>query len=213
MLSSIEVLEEHKNVLPEFEQTVLEDLKDEILRMTRLTESLLTLARNDSKTPNANWEVLNIGELTNQVVRSMQPAAQKKEIAMTVAVTPGTQFPVQVRGDEDQLRQLLYILVDNALKYTPNGGEVCVEYGHSKDNKTILRVIDTGIGIPAEEIPLIFERFYRVDKARSRNLGGTGLGLSIASEIVKMHKASFHVASQIEEGSRFEITFHRVPSR
>jgi signal transduction histidine kinase len=213
MLSSIEVLEEHKNILPEFEQTVLEDLKDEILRMTRLTESLLTLARNDSITPNANGEVLNIGELAIQVVRSMQPTAQKKEITMTVAETPGTRFPVQVRGDEDQLRQLVYILVDNALKYTPNGGKVCVEYGQSKDNKTILRVTDTGIGIPAEEIPLIFERFYRVDKARSRDLGGTGLGLSIASEIVKMHKASFHVASHLEEGSRFDITFHRLSNR
>jgi signal transduction histidine kinase len=213
MLSSIEVLEEHKNTLPEFEQTVLEDLKDEVLRMTRLTESLLTLARNDSITPKASWDVLNIGELASQVVRSMQPAAQKKAISMTVAETPGTRLPVQVRGDEDQLRQLVYILVDNALKYTPNGGEVCVEYGQSKDNKTILRVTDTGIGIPAEEIPLIFERFYRVDKARSRELGGTGLGLSIASEIVKMHKASFHVASHLEEGSRFEIAFHRVPNR
>jgi two-component sensor histidine kinase len=181
--------------------------------MTRLTESLLALARNDSITPNANGEVLNIGELAIQVVRSMQPTAQKKEITMTVAETPGTRFPVQVRGDEDQLRQLVYILVDNALKYTPNGGKVCVEYGQSKDNKTILRVTDTGIGIPAEEIPLIFERFYRVDKARSRDLGGTGLGLSIASEIVKMHKASFHVASHLEEGSRFDITFHRLSNR
>jgi signal transduction histidine kinase len=210
MLSSIEVLEEHKNILPEFEQTVLDDLKDEVLRMTRLTESLLALARNDSITLNANWEVINIGELAIQVVRSMQPTAQKKEITMTVAEIPGTRFPAQVRGDEDQLRQLVYILVDNALKYTPNGGKVYVEYGQSKDNKTILRVTDTGIGIPAEEIPLIFERFYRVDKARSRELGGTGLGLSIASEIVKMHRASLHVASQLEEGSRFDITFHRL---
>jgi signal transduction histidine kinase len=213
MLSSIEVLEEHKNTLPEFEQTVFEDLKDEVLRMTRLTESLLTLARNDSITPNANWEVLNIGELASQVVRSMQPAAQKKDISMIVAETPATQIPVQVRGDEDQLRQLVYILVDNALKYTTNGGKVCVEYGQLKDNKTILRVTDTGIGIPAEEIPLIFERFYRVDKARSRELGGTGLGLSIASEIVKMHKASFHVTSHLEEGSRFEVVFLRIPNR
>lgn len=108
--------------------------------------------------------------------------------------------------DRDQIDQVLGNLVSNALKYTPEGGTIELEALKSEDGMLSISVRDSGIGIPKKDIERIFERFYRVDKARSRNMGGTGLGLSIAREIVKAHGGSISLQSELNEGSKVTFT-------
>lgn len=206
MQSSVELLSDFKSSLPPFEQHILDGLKDEVQRMTRLVESLLLLARSDSQSWTLRKEQVNLNELGVDAVRSMQAIAQKQGIQLQYE-WPAGKSSAYVTGDEDQLRQLVYILLDNAIKYTPSGGEVTVSCSQEGDKTITLRVSDTGIGIPEDELHHIFDRFYRVDKARSRESGGAGLGLSIASEIIKVHRAAVRVTSKEGEGSCFEIIF------
>jgi signal transduction histidine kinase len=109
-----------------------------------------------------------------------------------------------VQGDETRLRQLLLILLDNALKYTDEGGRVDVSVGHA-DRYARLVVADTGVGIPAKDLPYIFDRFYRVDGSRNHENGGTGLGLAIARWIVQAHHGSIKVDSEQGKGARFQV--------
>ncbi|MFM9277162.1 sensor histidine kinase [Paenibacillus jiagnxiensis] len=115
--------------------------------------------------------------------------------------------PIPVSGDEECLTQLLVILLDNAIKYTPDGGRVGLQLSqpHMKNKKLVIQVQDTGIGIAAEEQKHIFDRFYRVDKSRSRELGGHGLGLSIAKWIAEAHQGTIKVASAPGQGSIFTV--------
>ena len=117
---------------------------------------------------------------------------------------------VYVLGDEDRLRQLILNLIDNAIKYTPVGGTVSLSLSKS-DGVAEIEVSDTGVGIAMEDLPRVFDRFYRVDKARSRNLGGSGLGLSIARWIAQAHGGSIRVDSQSGEGSTFTISLPVLP--
>jgi signal transduction histidine kinase len=107
-------------------------------------------------------------------------------------------------GDRLRLRQLFLNVIDNAIKYTPEGGSVTLSV-ERKDGTAHFEVADTGIGIPADEIGKIFDRFYRVDKARSRELGGSGLGLSIAKWIAELHRGHIEVASDLQKGSTFTV--------
>ena len=111
---------------------------------------------------------------------------------------------VVVQGYGDYMKQLLLNLIDNAIKYTPNGGKVIVKQ-FTKDNNIIIEVIDNGMGIPKEDQSKIFQRFYRVDKARSRSIGGTGLGLAITKHIVNSLNGSISVESEFGEGSKFIV--------
>jgi signal transduction histidine kinase len=205
--SSVELLEECKDTLPEFEQHVLESLQDEVKRMIRLVESLLTLARSDSKTLNTKMEKVNLGQISYQMFHAIQPLALAKGIILNLDASELNQELSFIQGNVDQLKQIIYILLDNAIKYTPPGGQVTITYGTKHNGRTILRISDTGIGIPKDELARIFERFYRVDKARSRELGGAGLGLSIAADILSNHRAYIHVTSEEGKGSVFEIEF------
>ena len=107
-------------------------------------------------------------------------------------------------GDRLKLQQVVYNVIDNAIKYTPRGGEVRVELSRA-GKRAVIRVEDTGIGIPQEDLPHIFDRFYRVDKARSRETGGTGLGLSIVRQIVLLHNGDIHAESEENKGTVFII--------
>ncbi|MBE1447372.1 sensor histidine kinase [Paenibacillus sp. OAS669] len=209
MHSSVELLQDYKSSLPAFEQHILDGLKDEVQRMTRLVESLLLLARSDSQSWTFQREQVNLCNLCADAVQSMQTVAQKQGIQLRIGESPSGSGDAYVMGDEDQLHRLIYILLDNAIKYTSPEGEVTVSCIPHGDNELMLRVSDTGIGIPEDELHLIFDRFYRVDKARSRESGGAGLGLSIASEIMRMHRAAVRVTSKEGEGSCFEVMFHR----
>lgn len=205
--SSVELLEECKDTLPEFEQHVLDSLQDEVKRMIRLVESLLSLARSDSKTLNIKMDKINLGQISYQMYQAIQPLALAKGIILHLDAPVLDQELNLIQGNVDQLKQLIYILLDNAIKYTPPGGQVTITYGAKHNGRTMLQIADTGIGIPKDELARIFERFYRVDKARSRELGGAGLGLSIAADILINHRAYIHVTSEEGKGSIFEIEF------
>jgi two-component system OmpR family sensor kinase len=183
----------------EADPEILDVVQDELERMTRLVDDLLLLARADTGGLPLQREPIELDNVFLEVYR------QVKSIEHSVQVTLKEVDQVSVLGDYDRLKQLILNLVDNAIKYTPPGGLVMLSL--SKENGTArIEVSDTGIGIPAEDLPRIFDRFYRVDKARSRSQGGSGLGLSIAKWIAQAHGGDIRVESTLGEGSTFIVT-------
>lgn len=202
--ASVEVVEgDTDQTLSPFSKQVLSDMKSEIHRMTKLVADLLTLARADSGTSDIIKEEIDLVMVAEPIVRSVRPLAMAKEIELVL----GGEDSVLVRADRERIGQLILILVDNAIKYTPKGGrvEVSITRGTAAGACALIEVRDTGIGIAPAEQKLIFKRFYRVDKVRSRELGGVGLGLPIAKWIVDAHKGKIKVESQEGAGSRFIV--------
>ena len=171
--------------------------------MTNLVSDLLTLARSDSNTIETKMEMFNFRPHADKALESVSPLAASKQISLNLD-TPAT---LMATGDPQRLSQLLYILLDNAIKYTPNGGEVRLSLS-DEARQLCIKVQDTGIGIKQEDQDHIFERFYRADKSRSRQMGGHGLGLSIAKWIVGTHGGSIQLVSEVGKGSTFVI---RIP--
>jgi two-component system, OmpR family, sensor kinase len=189
---------------PEARQETVDTIQSEVARMSRLVSDLLLLAQADAGVK-LKVEPVEVDTLLLDVYR------QARLMANGVEVRLGHEDQAVVMGDPDRLRQLLLNLVDNAIKYTPAGGRVTLSLDRN-DEWVCVSVADTGIGIPAEALepgpeglPQIFQRFYRVDKARSRAQGGTGLGLSIAHWIAKAHGGRIAVESVIGQGSRFTV--------
>lgn len=170
-------------------------------RMTHIVQDLLTLSRFDSGRTELHSTRFSIEESIHSVFTAMQMEARRREHIMTERIE--TPLPLIV-GDRERLEQVLVNVVANAVKYTPNGGEICISAGTEGENVRI-EVADNGIGVPAEDRPRIFERFYRVDKARSRESGGTGLGLSIAKEIVEQHKGTISLVDRPGPGLTIRI--------
>ncbi|MCR5176701.1 MAG: HAMP domain-containing histidine kinase [Anaerovibrio sp.] len=186
---------------PFLKQVVL-DLKDEVKKMSALVGSLLQIARSDNNAEKLNIHEFDIIALMEQLSRKMQPLAEKKDITITLnAVGEAT-----CKGDEQKIQQLMLILVDNAIKYTHNGGEVTMSFDGKKGNNLYFSVRDNGIGISHEDIKKLFERFFRVDKARSRAMGGNGLGLAIAKSIVEAHNGRIDVESELGKGTIFKVS-------
>ena len=169
--------------------------------MTRLVSDLLLVARSDNKALKLKLQKFDAAELLSQTARLMQPLADKKHIALDIRNCDAH----VIQADEQKIKQLMLILVDNAVKYTPDGGEVHVGFEKAPQGRVRFFVQDTGIGIAKEDQRRIFDRFYRVDKARSREMGGNGLGLSIAQEIVNLHQGSIEVTSTLGKGTRFTV--------
>ncbi len=174
-------------------------------RMASLVDDLLELSRLESGAQPPSLEPLDCAAVVADVVTSFAKIAARKSISLDA---DEAEVP-RVLGDSDRLRRILEHLVDNALKYTPDGGRVSVRVGREGDG-AMVSVEDTGPGITAEHLPRLFERFYRVDTARSRELGGTGLGLSIVKHLAESMGASVRVASTPGRGSTFEV---RLPAR
>jgi signal transduction histidine kinase len=166
-------------------------------RMGRLVADLLTLARGDAGLPDARRPV-QFDSIVVDVYR------QARSLTDDVTLILAEFDQAMVSGDPDRLRQLVLNLVDNAIRYTPPGGSVTLELAQSP-GWAILRVRDTGQGIPAEELPRIFDRFYRVDSARTRSSGGAGLGLTISQEIARAHGGRIEVSSQAHRGTEFTV--------
>ncbi len=179
---------------------VLRAVNDEVDRLIRLVANLLTLTRADAGQIPLTLETLNISDLVASAVEQVRPLAGQRGIQLQLqAETPAT-----IRADEDLLLQLLLNLLDNALKYTSAGGQVTAGWSlHGA--QVALRVRDTGSGIPDEHLPHLFDRFYRVDGARSRAEGGVGLGLAISRWIAEAHGGSISVESAQGEGSTFTV--------
>jgi two-component system, OmpR family, sensor histidine kinase CiaH len=180
------------------------ELVQEIIRETdhlnRMVGDLLTLARADSEMLELRTASMDFSALVEEVHDDLQRIAASRNIEGSVSLDG----PVTVQGDEVRLRQLLLILLDNALKYTDPGGQVHVSLARV-DGRARLVVQDTGIGIPPRDIQHIFERFYRVDRAREHESGGTGLGLAIARWIVQAHHGTIKVESELGKGTRFQV--------
>jgi two-component system phosphate regulon sensor histidine kinase PhoR len=175
--------------------------------LTNLVNDLLDLSRLESAAPLARIEPVNVNAAARKVVELMQPAAAKKRQTLRMNLADNVQ---QIMGDEEYLHRALFNLVDNAVKYTREGGEISLATSTS-DGMVSVEIADNGIGIPQEDLPRIFERFYRVDRSRSREMGGTGLGLSIVKHVVQSHGGTIAVQSELGEGSRFVINLPVKP--
>ena len=191
------------NIDMETTREFVTDIGQEAERLTRITEDLLRLTRLDSGVmePPTAVDVLPILE---QVMRMMSLIAQEKGVDLTYEAGEGC----IVLGTKDEIHQVIYNLTDNAVKYTPAGGGAQVKLWKTGE-EVILRVADNGNGIPEEDLPRIFQRFYRVDKARSRAAGGTGLGLSIVSDTVQRRGGSVEAANAPEGGAVFTVRWPR----
>jgi heavy metal sensor kinase len=180
----------------------LQEVLAESERTSALIENLMLLARSDTGTEALNFQRTDLNALARDVCTQAQTLAEAKQLTWK-AVLP--EAPTRVQGDPGSLRRLLLILIDNAAKYTPRGGTVSLTI-RSAGNHAEIVVQDSGIGIPEADLPHIFERFYRADKARSRESGGTGLGLSIGHWIAQAHGGEIRVESSVGVGSSFMVS-------
>ncbi len=175
-------------------------------RMAALVSDLLELSRLESGERPLRWERLRPADVVEDVVASLGEQARGRQIVVSADAASAP----EVTSDGDRLRQILENLLENAVKYTPPGGHVAVRARAGEDRSVVFEVEDDGPGIPAEHLPRIFERFYRVDKARSREVGGTGLGLSIVKHLAEGMGGAVSVSSEPGRGSRFTV---RIPFR
>jgi signal transduction histidine kinase len=191
---------------PEYEE-VLRTIQDETEHMSRIIEQLLLLARADSGELRLERRRIALDDVLREVIHRAEVLARARHIRL---VTESLE-PMLLDGDEDQLRRLALNLVDNAIKYTPEGGEVRVRLGSriidnaAPRREAMLEIEDTGIGIEAADLPRVFDRFYRVDKSRSRSQGGSGLGLAICRWIVEGHGGQIEVQSRPGLGTTFTV--------
>jgi len=189
---------------PEVSGRFLETIISEAQRLTRISEDLLVLSDSESRAPEKTR--FPLAALVREVISQAQSSAEAAGIELSASVSDD----LEVVASYDQVQQVLVNLVDNGIKYTHRGGSVRVDAERS-DGAIKVHVTDTGIGIMSEHLPRIFERFYRVDKARSRKSGGTGLGLSIVKRIVEAHGGTVAVESEYNRGSRFTFALPDNP--
>ncbi|WP_322922335.1 HAMP domain-containing sensor histidine kinase [Paenibacillus campi] len=208
LLSSIDTLQMEDAVEHDpFAAKVVQNMKEEVRRMIQLSGSLLTLARSDSGHSELNVEQHDLQAEAARTLASIRPLAEAKQISLHYDAPAA----LLLRCDAERIRQLLIILLDNAVKYTSAGGHVSLtlEQLVEKPHSILIRVSDNGIGIPDDDQRHIFDRFYRVDKSRTRRIEGYGLGLSIARWIVEAHQGTIEVESTLGAGSTFTV---RLPA-
>lgn len=203
-LSSIKVLTEslllQDHVPEEMYKDFLQDINSEIDRMTNIVNDLLTLVRLEEGGSVLNLTTFNLADLVDDILKRLKPLADQRSITLSREGSPN----VQVEADATKLTLAISNLVQNGIKYNRDKGKVTVILEQSGPN-ALISVSDTGIGIEEENFDKLFQRFYRVDKARDRAAGGTGLGLSIVRQIVTLHKGVISVSSTVGKGSTFLI--------
>jgi len=187
---------------PETEQRFLEVIMGESDRMTKIVQDLLTLSKFDAGSISFDFKEFSFEKSVQDICNAQILEAQKHRHYFKLEFHD--QLP-EIRGDRARIEQVLINMLSNAIKYTPDGGRIRVTAG-CKDDMVWCTVKDTGIGIPKKDLNRVFERFYRVDKARSRESGGTGLGLSIAYEIVERHDGKIEVQSQVGKGTSITVS-------
>ncbi len=179
----------------------MQDMNHEIDRLTGIITDLLTLTQMDSHAAALTLTDVNLSALTEEALHPLRLAAESRHQSLETDIAE----EVHLHGDAGKLTQIIYNLTDNALKYTPDGGVIRVSLALS-GKEAVLTVSDNGVGIPEGDQAHIFDRFYRVDKARSRATGGTGLGLSIVRQLVQLHGGTIEVVSAPGQGSAFTVT-------
>lgn len=183
----------------------LEKILREARRCTEMINQLLSLARADARTSPVELVSTDLTTLVEDVVTEIRMLASSKELTVFTGLP---EFPIRAEVDEASFRRMLLILLDNAIKYTEPGGRVTIRVTEDA-GRAVITVADTGAGIPADQLPFVFDRFWRADKVRSRDAGGTGLGLAIAREIAESHNAELKVESSIGQGSTFTVRLRR----
>jgi heavy metal sensor kinase len=173
---------------------------EEVDRLAEIVEGLLALSRLDTGDTHSQWVKFDLAELVATTADQMSLLAEDKKISVLCDSTAA----VIIEGDQGKLKQVVVNLLDNAIKYTPNGGRIRLKIAQ-EEGYAVLDISDDGIGIPAEALPHVFKRFFRVDGSRSRDQGGAGLGLSIVKSICDAHGALVEVSSTPGHGSRFRV--------
>ena len=187
----------------EYQEVIISNL-EEIKYMSKVLEDLFVLSRSDENQVLLNYKRMDLRDLVEEVCRHAEILAEEKDISIVIAFLE----QVKINGDEVRLRQMVWNILHNGIKYTQPGGELKVSL-LEESGFALLSIQDTGIGIPEKDLPFIFDRFYRVDKARSKDEGGSGLGLSICRHIAEAHKGKIKVESKPGLGTRFKI---HIPS-
>lgn len=176
------------------------DVVSEVDKLDQIIESLLYLVDLDKEKLELDYQVTYVNYLLEKLIRLLKPLADKKNIHIeTVFIKK-----IQINLDQIKMQQALTNIISNAIKYTPEGGNIKISL-YAEVDEIVIEIKDNGIGIPEESLPYVFERFYRVDKARNRNTGGTGLGLSIAHQIIGLHQGKIEVTSKVGEGTVFYV--------
>jgi signal transduction histidine kinase len=173
---------------------------EEVERLTNIVEGLFAISRLDAGEAAAEWKPFDLAALTNATADQMSLLAEDKNIELNCKAT----MSAWVEGDRARVKQVVVNLLDNAIKYSRPGSAVTLNV-ETADGKAVLEVADAGIGIPADALPRVFDRFYRVDQARSREQGGAGLGLSIVKSICAAHHGSVSAISTPGRGSTFRV--------
>ena len=194
-------LVQQENVPVEMYREFMVDIKNEVDRENQIITELLTLVRMDRKDSRLNVKECNVNEMVELILRRLRPIAQKRDIELTMV----SMREVYAEIDEVKMVMVITNLVENAIKYNRDHGKVRVTINADPYNFYI-SVEDTGVGIPQDSLDKIYERFYRVDKSRSREVGGTGLGLSITKSIILQHHGAIDVSSIEGEGTKFTVT-------
>lgn len=182
-------------------------MEKEADRMTALVQDLLELSRIDNKQIQLKFVLIELKDIIQEVIEAQQVHIANKGHTLKVDIDESTSY--FINGDVFRIRQILHNILSNAIKYTVEQGTITISM-RKANSKIQIAVSDTGMGIPEEDINRIFERFYRVDKARSRKLGGTGLGLSIAKELMSLHNGDISIQSKVGEGTTVTLTFNEA---
>jgi two-component system phosphate regulon sensor histidine kinase PhoR len=191
---------------PQVNRDFLEKAHHHASRLNTLLADLIEISRIESGEMKMSFRYFSLSEFLQQVVSEMQPQVEKKSLSLEL-ITPAV-HEEKVYGDRERLKQVMINLIDNAVKYTEPGGSITVK-SSQEGPRAAIHVQDTGAGIAREHHARIFERFYRVDRDRSREVGGTGLGLAIVKHIVEAHGGTLRVDSEVGRGSTFTFTLKR----
>ncbi|MBQ9326837.1 MAG: HAMP domain-containing protein [Clostridia bacterium] len=181
-------------------QEFLQDMNHEIDRLTDIVSDLLTLTRMDAGNTKMQWETIDLPMLVQDTIHLLDPAAEQRRQSIVLS-SPGS---LSLTADGAKLSQVLYNLIENAMKYSPDGEKILIRLSQSGKD-AVIAVEDHGVGIAPEDQVHVFERFYRVDKARSRETGGNGLGLSIVRQLVLLHHGEITLTSELGKGSTFTV--------
>ena len=203
-LTTIKILVEsmmyQNDMDPELRREFLGDIDKEIDRLSSVVGDLLTLVHIDSHKLKLRREMMVFADTVRESVSRLEPLAKKRKQTIKTEISDSC----EMFADPGKLAQVCYNIIENASKYTPEGGSIRVTL-RKAGRDAVLEIADTGVGIPEADLPHVFDRFYRVDKARSRDTGGTGLGLSIVQQIVRLHAGSVTVASETGKGTTFTV--------
>lgn len=192
----------------------LASMAEQAARMTRLIDDLLSLSRIEMRQHLPPRQLIDLNEVTTSTAQTMEPLAAESKVTLQVATLAG---PAQVRGDRDEIVQVLQNLIHNAIKYGREGGKVSVRVLRDPQTPTApvrlaIEIADDGAGIAPEHLPRLTERFYRVNVASSRDKGGTGLGLAIVKHVMNRHRGELRISSRVGHGSTFTVAFEQAPA-